>query len=44
MLTVITQGGRMKDFWDIHKLMEKFSIRAMIDLYLEKYPYGHTES
>lgn len=42
-LDVIGRGGRKKDFWDIHKLLEKFSIEEMIRFYLSKYPYNHSE-
>lgn len=43
-LDVIGRGGRKKDFWDVHKLLEHFSIEEMIELYLVKYPYHHTEA
>jgi hypothetical protein len=42
-LDVIARGGRKKDFWDIHMLRDEYSIPAMIQLYQERYPYGHTE-
>ena len=42
-LDVIGRGGRKKDFWDIHMLLNKFSIEEMIGFYLKKYPYSHSE-
>lgn len=42
-LDVIGRGGRKKDFWDVHKLLEKFSIEDMIEFYLSKYPYNHSD-
>ena len=38
---VISRGGRKKDFWDLHELMNDFTIKSMIDLHLERYPFSH---
>jgi len=40
-LDVIQRGGRKKDFWDIHELMDDFSIDKMFSLHKKRYPYGH---
>lgn len=40
-IEVISRGGRKKDFWDIHELMETFSIEDMLHLHEERYPYSH---
>lgn len=40
-IDVISRGGRKKDFWDIHELMEKYKISQMIGLHKERYPYSH---
>jgi predicted nucleotidyltransferase component of viral defense system len=40
-LEVIGNGGRKKDFWDIHELKEDYSFEKMLALYKKKYPYGH---
>lgn len=40
-IEVISRGGRKKDFWDIHELMGDFSLDEMLDLHLERYPFGH---
>ena len=39
-LDIIGRGGRKKDFWDLHELLEKFSLYEMIDFYLKRYPYN----
>jgi len=38
---VIQRGGRKKDFWDLHHLLETYSITQMIELHKERYPYTH---
>lgn len=40
-IEVISGGGRKKDFWDIHELMDDYSIEKMISLHEVRYPYGH---
>ena len=40
-LDVINRGGRKKDFWDIHELIENYSPDAMFFLHKLRYPYGH---
>ena len=41
-LEVIGQGGRKKDFWDLHELLEYFSIDEMIEFYAKRYPFNFT--
>ncbi len=41
-LEIISNGGRKKDFWDIHELMEHFSWKEMLNFYERRYPYGHS--
>jgi hypothetical protein len=36
-------GGRKKDFWDLHELHDEYDIPVMLNLYLERYPYSHSE-
>ena len=38
-LEVILQGGRKKDFWDLHYFMDKMNLDDMISLYEKRYPY-----
>ncbi|MBP2833861.1 nucleotidyl transferase AbiEii/AbiGii toxin family protein [Aquimarina sp. U1-2] len=42
-LEVIGNNGRKKDFWDLHELLEHFSLKQMINFYVKKYPYGHSK-
>jgi predicted nucleotidyltransferase component of viral defense system len=39
-LEVILQGGRKKDFWDLHYFMDKMNLDDMISLYEKRYPYS----
>jgi len=40
-MDVIARGGRKKDFWDIHELLDHCTLERMINLYEERYPYSH---
>lgn len=40
-LEIISNAGRKKDFWDLHELMETFSIGQMIAFHEKRYPYSH---
>lgn len=40
---VIGQGGRKKDFWDIHELLETFTLEDLIAFYLKRNPYGFSK-
>lgn len=42
-IEVIMNGGRKKDFWDIHDLMDDYSLEAMMSLHKERYPYSHNK-
>jgi len=41
---VIANGGRKKDFWDIHELLETYTLDKMIDFYLLRNPYGYSKN
>lgn len=43
-IDVIQRGGRKKDFWDLHEIMDNYDIRQMIALHEERYPYTHDEA
>ncbi len=43
-LDVIQRGGRKKDFWDIHELMDEYSIDKMFSLHEKRYPYSHDKT
>lgn len=38
---VVQRGGRKKDFWDLHELMDDYPIESMLALHDERYPYNH---
>lgn len=38
---VIQRGGRKKDFWDLHALIDSYSIKQMMDFHEQRYPYTH---
>lgn len=38
---VIYRGARKKDFWDLHELLDSYSIPQMIQLHAERYPFTH---
>ena len=40
-IDVICRGGRKKDFWDVHELMDNYSLARMLDLHEKRYPYNH---
>ncbi|MHA4810029.1 nucleotidyl transferase AbiEii/AbiGii toxin family protein [Flavitalea flava] len=43
-LDVVQRRGRKKDFWDLHILMDQFSLTEMLSLHKERYPYSHDEN
>ncbi len=38
---VISRGGRKKDFWDLHELLETFSISDMLEIHKLHFEYTH---
>jgi len=38
---VISRGGRKKDFWDLHELLEMFSIPEMLEIHRQHFEYTH---
>jgi predicted nucleotidyltransferase component of viral defense system len=40
-IDVVQRGGRKKDFWDIHALLEKMTLPKMVELHKLRYPYNH---
>jgi hypothetical protein len=41
---VIAQGGRKKDFWDVHELLETYTLDGMIGFYLKRNPCGYSKN
>lgn len=42
-IAMVGSGGRKKDFWDLHELLNNYSIGQMIELRKERYPFTHNE-
>jgi predicted nucleotidyltransferase component of viral defense system len=40
-IDVIQRGGRKKDFWDLHELLDKYPLKQMLLLHAERHPYNH---
>nr|WP_315155734.1 nucleotidyl transferase AbiEii/AbiGii toxin family protein [uncultured Flavobacterium sp.] len=40
-LDVVQRTGRKKDFWDIDRLRDDFTINEMFDMHQKRYPYTH---
>ncbi|WP_425598071.1 hypothetical protein [Flavobacterium crassostreae] len=40
-IDVVQRGGRKKDFWDLHDLLQSYNTNQMLDLYELRYPYTH---
>lgn len=39
-MLAITTGERRKDYWDIHTLLERYTLTEMIEWGLQRYPYN----
>ncbi|RAJ01599.1 nucleotidyltransferase AbiEii toxin of type IV toxin-antitoxin system [Chitinophaga skermanii] len=42
-LDVVQRGGRKKDFWDIHEILEKYSLNQLIAFHKLRYEFNHDE-
>jgi len=40
-IDVVQRGGRKKDFWDLHEVLNTYSIENMIDLHKKRFLYTH---
>ena len=38
---VVSRGGRKKDFWDLHELLNIYTISQIIDLHQQRHEYIH---
>lgn len=38
---VVSRGGRKKDFWDLHELLNIYTIPQMLDLHQQRHKYTH---
>jgi predicted nucleotidyltransferase component of viral defense system len=40
-IDVVQRGGRKKDFWDLHALLDDYTMEQMIGFHEIRYPYWH---
>lgn len=40
-VNVISNGGRKKDFWDIHEILDKYDIEQLFSFHKERHEYTH---
>lgn len=38
-LHAVNTGGRKKDFWDLHLLLQQYTLEEMVSFYMQKYPW-----
>lgn len=43
-IDVVQRGGRKKDFWDLHELLQSYDITQMLDLHEQRYSYTHNRN
>ncbi|HRO75336.1 MAG TPA: nucleotidyl transferase AbiEii/AbiGii toxin family protein [Crocinitomicaceae bacterium] len=43
-IDVVQRKGRKKDFWDLHDLLNKYSVEDMLNLHQKRYEYTHDRS
>ncbi len=42
-IDVIQRVGRKKDFWDLHELLQTYTVNHMIDLHRQRFEWTHDE-
>lgn len=42
-INAISRGGRKKDFWDVNKLLETYSLKEMLGLHKRRHEWEHDE-
>ena len=43
-IDVVQRGGRKKDFWDLHELLNQYTVNDMIDLHRQRFEWTHDEA
>lgn len=43
-MNVISRGGRKKDFWDIHYLLDSYPLTKMLEIHKERHPWEHDDA
>ncbi|TCK85073.1 nucleotidyl transferase AbiEii/AbiGii toxin family protein [Albibacterium bauzanense] len=41
---IVQRGGRKKDFWDLHEVLDHYSISEMKDLHRQRFEWSHDEA
>jgi hypothetical protein len=42
-LGVVKDGGRKKDFWDLHELLNSYSVDQMLECYRARFPWADND-
>lgn len=42
-MDIVQRGGRKKDFWDLHELLDNYSVSDMIELHKKRFEWTHDE-
>lgn len=42
-INAISRGGRKKDFWDVHKLLESYTLSQMLELHQKRHEWEHKD-
>ena len=42
-IDIVQRMARKKDFYDLHEILDKLSLRNLIELHKQRYPYSHDE-
>lgn len=42
-IDIVQREARKKDFWDIHALLDNYTVKQMISFHKERYPYTHNK-
>lgn len=40
-MDVVQRGGRKKDFWDLHQLLDHYNLSTMLDLHSRRFEWTH---
>lgn len=43
-IDVISRCGRKKDFWDVHEILEHYSLEDLLALHRQKHPFTHNRA
>ena len=42
-MDIVQRGGRKKDFWNLHELLDDYSVNDMIELHKKRFEWTHDE-